>query len=97
MKKTEWHKQVTVRIDDFATITLSDEMGGLGTFIDEKLSRAKNIFETHELLINFLQANLTYHKQRKSSICHEGETLEEYTEGLRRSAKRHDLYIEGEI
>lgn len=97
MRITEQHKQVTIRIDNFTTITLSDEMGGLGTFIEEKLSKVKNIFEAHEVLIGLLQHNLEYHKVQKSSIFHEGETDEEYTECLRQSAKQHDVYIEGEV
>ena len=94
---TEHHSQVTVRIDDFTTITLSDEMGGLRSFIDEKLSKVKNIFEAHEVLIDFLQHNLDYHKWKKSTICHVSETPEEYSEGLRETAKQYGVYVEGEV
>lgn len=97
MQQTEHHKEVTVRIDEFTTITLSDEMGGLGTFIDETLSKAKNVFEAHELLIKVLLESLSYHKRRKNSIFYEKLTDEEYTEGLRKSAKRFDVYVEGEV
>lgn len=94
---TEHHSQVTVRIDEFTTITLSDEMGGLETFINEKLSKVKNVFEAHELLIKVLQESLEYHKHRKSTIFYEKLTDEEYTEGLRQSARRFDVYVEGEV
>lgn len=97
MQHTEHHKEVTVRIDEFTTITLSDEMGGLGTFIDEKLSKVKNVFEAHELLIKVLQESLAYHQRRKKSILYEKLTDEEYTKGLRQSAKRFDVYVEGEV
>ena len=97
MQHTEHHKEVTIRINDFTTITVSDEMGGLGTFIDETLSKVKNVFEAHEVLIEFLQHNLEFHKWKKSTICHVNETPEEYTEGLRDSAKRFDVYVEGEV
>lgn len=97
MKKTEWHRQVTVRIDNFTTIKLSDEMGCLSSFIDEKLSKVKNVFEAHELLIGFLKENLEYHKRQKSSIFHEGKTDEEYSEGLRKTAKLYGVYVEGEV
>ena len=97
MQHTEHHKEVTVRIDDFTTITLSDEMGGLGTFIDEDLRHVKNVFEAHELLIKVLQESLAYHQRRKSSIFYEGKTPEEYTESLRDSARLHGVYVEGEV
>lgn len=97
MQHTEHHKEVTVRIDEFTTITLSDEMGGLGTFIDEDLRHVKNVFEAHELLIKVLQESLAYHQRRKNSIFYEKLTAEEYTEGLRQSAKRFDVYVKGEV
>ena len=97
MQHTEHHKEVTVRIDEFTTITLSDEMGGLGTFIDEKLSKVKNVFEAHELLIKVLQESLAYHQRRKNSIFYEKLTDEEYSNDLRQSAKRFDVYVEGEV
>ena len=97
MQHTEHHKEVTLRINEFTTITLSDEMGGLGTFIDERLRKVKNIFEAHEVLIDFLQHNLEFHKWKKSTICHINETPEEYTEGLRDSAKQYGVYVEGEV
>lgn len=97
MQHTEHHKEVTIRIDDFTTITLSDEMGGLGSFIEEKLSKVKNVFEAHELLIKVLQESLAYHQRRKNSIFYEKLTDEEYTNGLRQSARRFDVYVEGEV
>ena len=97
MQHTEHHKEVTIRIDDFTTITLSDEMGGLGDFIDDCLRKVKNVFEAHEILIDFLQHNLDYHKWKKSTVCHEKETPEEYTKGLRDFAKQYGVYVEGEV
>lgn len=97
MQHTEHHKEVTIRIDDFTTITLSDEMGGLSDFIDERLRKVKNIFEAHELLIDFLQHNLEFHKWKKSTICHVNKTPEEYTKGLRDFAKQYGVYVEGEV
>jgi hypothetical protein len=97
MQHTEHHKEVTIRINDFTTITLSDEMGGLGTFIDERLRNVKNVFEAHEVLIDFLQHNLEYHKRRKESILHAHKTPEEYTEGMRDFARQYGVYVEGEV
>lgn len=97
MQHTEHHKEVTIRIDDFTTITLSDEMGAFSTFIDEKMSKVKNVFEAHEVLIDFLQHNLDFHKLKKSTICHVSETPEEYSEGLRNTARRYGAYVEGEV
>ena len=97
MQHTEHHKEVTIRIDEFTTITLSDEMSTFGDFIDERLRKVKNVFEAHEVLIDFLQHNLEYHKRRKESICHAHKTPEEYTEDLRDSARRFDVYVEGEV
>ena len=97
MQHTEHHKEVTIRIDDFTTITLSDEMGGFSTFIDERMSKVKNVFEAHEVLIDFLQHNLAYHKSRKECISHVKQTPEEYTEEMRDFARQYGVYVEGEV
>lgn len=97
MQHTEHHKEVTIRIDDFTTITLSDEMGALSTFIDERLRKVKDVFEAHEVLIDFLQHNLEYHKSKKAFIFNEGKTPEEYSQNLRDSAKQYGVYVEGEV
>lgn len=94
MKKTEWHSEVTVRISNSTTITLSDEFGGYSSFIKDKLSKATDIIKAHKLLIEMLQESLEINRQEMERY---GMSETEYTESLRSWARSHSVYVEGEV
>lgn len=91
---TEYHTEITVRIDTSTTITLSDEFGGLGSFINDKLRKAPDVIERMTLLVKMLEETIDYHRceMRRLDIG-----PEKYTEYLAYCAKCHSVYDEREV